>query len=388
MNNQLFEFENFLSNNHVYHLNEGGAFNPGMLLQFNKATNDFSDKLIWSHECCHARLCVSLYGRIIFLLNIISLDAMSYWAKYEKESLFYQYWNFHLIFDKVISNLIYNWTNTQEGVAVHNDWFTLSRDNSDEAKLYKDKLENIIFGKKENFYKSGFLIFDSLVKHSTKNLASSISHHIGNINYLSNIINIINSSYFLADDLPDSIFKTVDNFIKNKNLSEYEKIEKNIAAILILRDMGYELYIDDELHAPDLHSFFKKAVSAIAGTDLIPDNYRKRLLQFVNICDSIKPKDIEKNGLVSSRFFFKAEKLSGEFGDIIKIDNTEESGGFCYKEYNTLIEKELSYFINTKQFIYNYLPNNIDTFVKSVKNFDFENNYFYIFKITFPRADY
>ena len=177
----LQKFSFYLKRDHLYESNLSGLFNPAFLLLYkDQYDSKFLDGLVFHHEFAHARMTACFYGQLIFCLKIIEIEYYSFLVR-RKAAV--DYTNRQLApINKILSHLIKNWINSQEGYAMYCSYYDLEKKQTDESEALLKDFDELL--KHNPYYSTGLKQFRRLNSQYKSIFALYLIREIGNLDYL------------------------------------------------------------------------------------------------------------------------------------------------------------------------------------------------------------
>jgi hypothetical protein len=361
-------FVSLIQKNHLFAAQGAGAFNPGLLLLDTAHGKALKNRVVYNHELSHAKLSVSIIGRIIFIIQVIALDALTCWSHNGDKAEFATYWDFYLYLNEVNNELLSHWLVTHEGYATWNDIKLLKKMQDDRSKRMLDSLYDLISRFPSSPYAKGFLLANQIERAGMP--PTAIIHQLGNVNPFASsgaIFCAANVKKNMAACSPDSLLKRfVQNIAVVSGSSDVTTINPESARDVIasvLKDIvfiRYERYVEK-------NSLLDEVITDMLTHAPVPANYATRLTGLRDVYNDMTSGTIHKKypGLVTSRLLFEASiKKSKQDLPIYKLKNWKQGVSVDVEQQsNTLaLYNEIETLTLMNNTCNKYLPNNSDQF--------------------------
>lgn len=292
---ELESYHSHLNENHLYNSTLGASFNPAFLLmQPGSFETKKLNRLIFLHEFAHAILSTTYYGKVVFCCKMIQLEYFQYlsisknYVQGEKKLLQIK---------TVLNQLINGWILSQEGSAIHTEYYQLMHNKQLKDERLLRELNQFL--KKKSNYSTGFDLYSGLIAQFP-NLGKRLFRELSNIDFIklwrsknTDLLEVIEHNN------PDTILQT-----SIKSITQYRR---------------GKIFIVDQSQSV-LYSWAQKYL-----TQVITD------LNFIEI------KNYKKSILYITTFFLERLNLGKEFEVFFeqKVDDFEDRNK---EDYETLYD--------------------------------------------------
>lgn len=277
-------YRHHLATDHILESNLGARFNVGFLLMFLPETeNSLLRRLVGVHEMAHVLLFNCLYGKIVFFLKVIALDALVHCSKSGKHSE--QHLAFSGRLNQIMCQLLSRWQLVQEGSAMYNERLELMRSTGPEKEQYLSLLQNFL--EQDTVYSRGLRLAERLACRIPDGLFRTLLHWLGDINYLEywgndlfsdrfeERLDLFNPDLFLTklvDTLEHGDVQIIHAFPRDHPLS-WTQISSEKVLLNYLPGVPIFQFASTPIE------LFPYLVKLLHDSKLCPDTYRFRLLE-------------------------------------------------------------------------------------------------------------